>query len=55
MQRTDYENLGVPPTASMEEIRQRFRELARKYHPDVQRDKELGHRAFVQISEASMS
>jgi curved DNA-binding protein CbpA len=52
MQRTHYEILGVATTASTEEIRQRFRELARKYHPDVQRDKDLGHRAFVQISEA---
>src|SRR5713226_3170205 len=52
MQRTYYEILSLPPTATPEEIRRQFRELARKYHPDVQRDKEYGHRAFVQISEA---
>src|SRR5205823_3948639 len=44
--------LGVPPDASPADIRRRFRELARKYHPDVQRDKEYGHRTFVVISEA---
>src|SRR5438093_12821319 len=52
MQRTYYEILGLPATASADDIRQRFRELARKHHPDVQRDKDMGHRAFVQISEA---
>ena len=52
MQRTYYEVLGVPADASADDIRRRFRELARQYHPDVQRDKEFGHRAFVQISEA---
>jgi curved DNA-binding protein CbpA len=52
MQRTYYEILGVPADASPADIRRQFRELARKYHPDVQRDKEYGHRTFVLISEA---
>jgi curved DNA-binding protein CbpA len=52
MQRTYYEILGVPSDASSADIRRQFRELARKYHPDVQRDKEYGHRTFVLISEA---
>ncbi len=30
-----YEVLGVEPTATIAEIKQRYRELARKYHPDL--------------------
>ena len=47
-----YEIMGLPPTASAAEIKKRYRELARKYHPDVMKDKSLGHRAFAQITEA---
>lgn len=46
-----YEVLGVSPTATDEQIRRRFRELARKYHPDVNRSPDAEHR-FKQITEA---
>jgi len=36
-----YEELGLRPSASAEEIRQAYRELARLLHPDQQRDEGL--------------
>lgn len=50
--RNHYEVLGLPKDATLVQIKRRYRELARKYHPDVARDKELAHRLFIQISEA---
>ncbi|MDW8320474.1 MAG: J domain-containing protein [Armatimonadota bacterium] len=46
-----YEVLGVPANATDEQIRRRFRELARKYHPDVNRSPDAEHR-FKEITEA---
>ena len=47
-----YETLGVPKTASEEEIRTAFRKLARKYHPDVAKDKKTAEEKFNEINEA---
>lgn len=47
-----YETLGVSKTASDEEIRSAFRKLARKYHPDVAKDKKVAEEKFKQINEA---
>src|SRR6476660_9204626 len=47
-----YETLGVQKTASEEEIRTAFRKLARKYHPDVAKDKKTAEEKFKQINEA---
>jgi len=51
-QRDYYEILGLRRTATLQEIKKRYRELARKYHPDVHPDKKLAQKAFVQIAEA---
>lgn len=51
-QKDYYKILGVPRTATAAEIKRNYRELARKYHPDVFRDKRAGARAFVRITEA---
>lgn len=50
--RTYYEILGVPRGATTAQIRRRYKELVRKYHPDVAADKEMAHRLFLQIREA---
>jgi curved DNA-binding protein len=47
-----YETLGVPRTATAEEIKQAFRKLARLYHPDVAKNKVTGEKKFKEINEA---
>jgi curved DNA-binding protein len=47
-----YETLGVSKTANEDEIRSAFRKLARKYHPDVAKDKKSAEEKFKQINEA---
>lgn len=46
-----YEALGVSRDASEDEIRSAYRALARRHHPDVNKDPEAGDR-FREISEA---
>jgi curved DNA-binding protein CbpA len=46
-----YKTLGLAPTASQDEIKRRYRELARRYHPDVNRAPEAAHKIKV-INEA---
>jgi curved DNA-binding protein len=47
-----YETLGVLKTATEDEIRTAFRKLARKYHPDVAKDKKAAEEKFKEINEA---
>src|SRR5256712_7007864 len=47
-----YETLGVPKTATEDEIRTGFRRLARKHHPDVAKDKKVAEEKFKEINEA---
>ncbi|WP_214415306.1 DnaJ C-terminal domain-containing protein [Sphaerisporangium fuscum] len=49
--RDHYEALGVPRTASQEEIQRAYRKLARKYHPDVNKDPGAEEK-FKEVSEA---
>jgi molecular chaperone DnaJ len=50
-QRDYYEVLGVPRDASGEDLKQAFRKLARKYHPDVSTESDAEER-FKEINEA---
>lgn len=47
-----YETLGVSKTATDDEIKSAFRKLARKFHPDVAKDKASAEEKFKQINEA---
>jgi len=47
-----YQTLGVPRTASAEEIRKAYRELARKYHPDLHPDDDSAKEKFKQVQAA---
>ncbi len=47
-----YKTLGVPRTASHDDIRKAFRKLARLYHPDVAKDKKRAEEKFKEINEA---
>jgi len=47
-----YATLGVPKTASAKEIKQAFRKMARKYHPDVNPGDKSAESRFKEINEA---
>ena len=47
-----YKILGIPRSASQDDIKKAFRKLAREYHPDVAKDKKGGEAKFKEINEA---
>ncbi len=47
-----YATLGVPKTASAKEVKQAFRKMARKYHPDVNPGDKSAESRFKEINEA---
>lgn len=48
-----YATLGVPETASQDEIHRAFRSLARQHHPDVSKSKKGSDEKFKEINEAN--
>lgn len=44
-----YEELGIPRTASLDQVRQAYRQLARLIHPDQQTDEALRRLAEIQM------
>jgi curved DNA-binding protein len=47
-----YEILGIKKGATQDEVRKAFRKLARKYHPDVAKDKTTAEDKFKELNEA---
>jgi len=47
-----YEVLGVPRTATADDIKKAYRKLARKYHPDVNPGDQSAEEKFKQVGEA---
>ncbi|PJB45346.1 MAG: molecular chaperone DnaJ, partial [Deltaproteobacteria bacterium CG_4_9_14_3_um_filter_44_9] len=48
-----YEILGLKRDASAKEIKNAYRKLARKYHPDVNPDNKGAEEKFKEINEAN--
>jgi curved DNA-binding protein CbpA len=51
-ERNPYEVLGLPPTASKEEIHDAYRRLAKRWHPDLNAGDEAAERHFKEVSAA---
>jgi curved DNA-binding protein len=52
MKQDYYEILGVPRTAEAPQIKAAYRRLARKFHPDVNRDDKQAEERFKEVAEA---
>ncbi len=57
IRKTHYESLGLPHNASEKEIRSKFHQLSKQYHPDLNRHKSLdirrtSRRRFLKIKDA---
>jgi curved DNA-binding protein len=48
-----YTTLGIPESASMDEIKNAYRALAKKWHPDINRDNPDAETTFKKINEAN--
>lgn len=52
LQRDYYEVLGVPRNASAKEVKKAYYQLAKKYHPDVNKNDPSSQKKFTEVSEA---
>src|SRR5580658_9176910 len=48
-----YQTLGVPKNASEKDIKNAYRKLARKYHPDLNPNDTEANKKFQQLNEAN--
>src|SRR5205085_3752777 len=47
-----YEVLGIPRTATADEIKRAHRKLVRQYHPDVNKNNKQAEEKFKEVQEA---
>jgi len=47
-----YKTLGVPKNASPDQMKKAFKELARKYHPDLNKENKEAEERFKEVNEA---
>jgi len=47
-----FDTLGLKKDASDEEIKKKFRKLAKKYHPDLNKNKVKANRDFIKLKDA---
>lgn len=52
LKRNYYEVMGLSRSATAQEIKHKYHDLARQFHPDRAKDKELAQRLFAQINQA---
>src|SRR4051812_40084499 len=50
--KTHYEIMGLAQDATPEQVKRRFRELARKFHPDLHPDRPEFHAVLLRINQA---